>query len=220
VRLLLESAALPTLSAAAEARSIDGVFVSPRALDRDAFGIEALDQVTAVLRRVPLPMYVVAGAVVADDLLQVGRDYARLADEVTVVLPCVEDGLAALRRLASDGVRTAASFVVTPAQALLAIKAGARAVVLAADVLDEAGHDPEPLVRETVAMVQRAGLAADVLVAAADRPRVVAVALAAGADAAVCDPETLRALGAHPLTDRALDRMLGELSRRPRPRLA
>jgi transaldolase len=220
VRLLLESASLATLPAAVEARLIDGAFVSPAALDRDAFGIEPVDQVAAVLRRVSVPVYAVAGAVVADDLYALGRDLARLDDSLTVVLPCVEDGLAALRQLAADGVRTAAAFVVTPAQALLAVKSGASAVVLAADVLAGAGHDAAPVIADTAALFARHGLPADLLVATGGQPRLAAEALAQGADAAIVHPDTLAALRSHPLTDRALDQMLGELSRRPRPRLA
>jgi hypothetical protein len=41
----------------------------------------------------------------------------------------------------------------------------------------------------------------------------------AGADGITLSVSALRALAQHPLTDRALDQMLGELSRRPRPRL-
>lgn len=220
MKLLLESASLAALPAAVDARVIDGAFVSPSALDRDAYGIEPLDQVAAVLRRVAVPVYAVAGAVVADDLYALGRELAKLDDRLTVVLPCVEDGLSALRQLASDGVRTAAAFVVTPAQALLAVKSGASAVVLAADVLAGAGHEAAPVIADTMALFTRHGLPADLLVATGGQPRLAAEALAVGADAAIVDAATLAALHAHPLTDRALDQMLGELSRRPRPRLA
>jgi transaldolase len=47
-----------------------------------------------------------------------------------------------------------------------------------------------------------------------------AACAAAGADVAIVTPAVLRALLQHPLTDRGLDRFLGDISRRPKPRRA
>lgn len=218
MRIFLESASLTTLNTARDARVIDGAFVTPGALDRDAFGIDTTDQIAAIARRITAPVYAMAGAVVAEDLYTLGRDLAKLGEDVTVVLPCVEDGLQALRRLATEGVRTAAAFAVTPAQALLAAKSGATAVCIALETLDRAGHDAAGVVADTVALFERHALAADVIAVAGEQPRLAAAAMLAGADAIAVTPETLVALGQHPLTDRALDQMLGELSRRPRVR--
>jgi transaldolase len=218
VRILLESASLAELVAAREAGVIDGAYVTPGALDRDAFGVDAHERITAIARQLTAPVYAIAGAVVAEDLYTVGRELGRVGEDLTVVLPCVEDGLVALRRLATEGVRTAAAFVVTPAQAVLATKRGATAVCVAMETLDRAGHDAAGAVADTVALFARHAVAADVIAIAGDHPRLAAAALAVGADAIAVTPDALQALGQHPLTDRAVDQMLGELSRRPRTR--
>jgi transaldolase len=218
VRILLESASIAELVAARAAGTIDGAYVTPGALDRDAFGVDMQERIAAVARQLTAPVYAIAGAVVADDLYAIGRDLQRVGEDLTVVLPCVEDGLLALRRLATEGIRTAAAFVVTPAQAVLAAKSGATAVCLALEAVDRAGHDATRVVAETAALFERYAIGADVIAVAGDQPRLAAAAMAAGADAVAVSPDTLRALGQHPLTDRAVDQMLGELSRRPRMR--
>ncbi len=218
MKLLLESASVSTITAALATRTVDGAFVSAAALDRDAFGVDPGEHIATLARHVSPPLYATVAAVVSDELYRLGRDVARAVDDVILVLPCVEDGLHALRQLSTEGVRTAASLVTTPMQALLAAKSGAQAVCLALEALDHAGHDATAVVHDTAALFQRHGVAADVIAVATDSPRLAAEAMLAGADAIVVSPATHRALLQHPLTDRALDQLLSDLSRRPRPK--
>jgi transaldolase len=218
MKLLLESAALDSIRWALDARLADGVFVTPAALDADAFGIEPADQVEAIGRIATASVLVAVGAVTADDLHRQGRDLAKIGDHVVVALPFVEDGIVAMKRLSLEGVRFAATFVVTSAQALLAAKVGAAQVCISIDELDAHGHDPSVVLRETRALFDRHGIESDVVAVASGSVRLVSAAFVAGADAVAVRPATLRALTQHPLTDRALDQMLGELVRRPRQR--
>jgi transaldolase len=217
MKIFLESAALDTIRWALDAHLADGVFVTPGVLDTDAFGMEPAAQVESISRMGNTPILVTVGAVAADDLHRQGRELAKVADQVVVALPFVEDGITALRKLATEGIRTAATFVVTPAQALLAAKVGAAHVCVAIDHLDAHGHDSSVMLRETRALFDRNGIECDVVAIAAKSARLVTTAFVAGADAVALTGDTLRALIQHPLTDRALDQLLGELSRRPRP---
>jgi transaldolase len=220
VKLLLDTAALDAIRWALDAKLADGVFVTPAALDADAFGIEPVAQLENISRIANATLIVTAGAVSADDLHRVGRDYAKVGDHVVVAVPFVEDGILALRRLATEGIRTAATFVVTPAQAILAAKAGAAYVCVSIDQLDAHGHDPAVVLRETRGLFDRHGVECDVVAIATGAARLATTAFVAGADTVVVSPATLRALLQHPLTDRSLDQLLSGLSRRPRPRPA
>ncbi len=218
MRILLESASASTITAALATRMVDGAYVSAAALDRDAFGADPAEHLATLAKRLTPPLYATVAAVVTDELYRQGRELARAVDDVIIVLPCVDDGLSALRQLATEGVRTAASLVTTPVQALLAAKSGAHAVCIAVEALDQAGHDATAVVRDAAAVFQRHGVPCDVIAVATDSPRLAAEAVLAGADAVVVSPTTHRALLQHPLTDRALDQLLSDLSRRPRPR--
>jgi transaldolase len=216
MKILLESAALDTIRWALDARLADGVFVTPAALDADAFGMEAAAQVESISRLGNTPILVTVGALAADDLHRQARELAKVADQVVVALPFVEDGIVALRRLATEGIRTAATFVVTPAQALIAAKVGAAHVCVAIDMLEAHGHDSARMLREARALFDRSGIECDLVAVAPSSPRLATTAMAAAADAVVVTSDTLRALVQHPLTDRALDNLLRELSQRPR----
>jgi transaldolase len=218
MKLLLESAALDSIRWALDARLADGVFVTPAALDADAFGIEPAAQVEAVARIATSSLLVTVGAVSADDLHRQARELAKIADHVIVALPFVEDGIIAMKRLSSEGVRVAATFIVTSAQALLAAKVGAAQVCVAVDELDAHGHDPSIVLREARSLFDRHGIESDIVAIAAGSVRLVSTGFLSGADAVALRPAALRALTQHPLTDRAMDQMLGELVRRPRQR--
>jgi transaldolase len=218
VRILLESAALDAIRWALDARLADGVFVTPAALDADAFGIEPHAQVESIARIATSPVIVTVGAVAAADLETQARDLAKISEHVVVALPFVDDGITVMRRLSADGVRLAAMFIVTPAQAVLAAKVGAAHVCVAVSELEAHGHDPSAVLRETRELFDRDGIESDLVAVAATSSRFVTSAFAAGADGVVVTADTLRSLIQHPLTDRAVDRMLGEVSRRPRGR--
>ncbi|MGC7518134.1 transaldolase family protein, partial [Pandoraea pneumonica] len=61
-----------------------------------------------------------AGAIVDE-----GRQLAKLHDRVVVKVPVMKEGLAATRALAAEGIRVNMTLVFSPAQVLLAAKAGA-----------------------------------------------------------------------------------------------
>jgi len=214
--VFLASAALDAIRWAVDSHLADGVFVTPAILDTDAFGVAPAAQVESITRVADVPVLVVVGAVAADDLRAQATEFAKVSEEVVVALPFVEDGIAAMTALAGSGVRVAATFVVTPAQAMLAAKVGAVYVCIATDALDAHGHDARVVLRETRALFDRGGIECDVLANVSGGSLSVTEALLAGADGVVVSAETLRAIVQHPLTDRELDQMLGDVSRRSR----
>ncbi len=216
MRILLESAALDAIRWGFTARLADGVFVTPSALDTDAFGIDPVAQVESISRLATAPIIVAVGAVTADDLHRKGRELAKISDQVIVALPFVEDGVDAMTKLATEGVRMAATFIVTPAQALLAARVGVGHVCISFGDLESHGQDPTLVIRQTRALFDQHGVECDIAAVQANSSRAMTEALAAGADTVCVTPGTLRSAMQHPLTDRALDQLLGELSRRPR----
>lgn len=218
MKILIQSAALDSIRWALEAGFADGVFVTPAVLDRDAFGVDLPVQVEMISRLGSGHVFVTVGAVAADDVQRDGRELSRIADNVVITVPFVEDGATALRRLASDGIRTAATYIVSPAQAVLAAKAGAEYVCVAVDQLEAHGHDASHVLREIRLLFDRHGVECDLIAVVSDSARLVTASLIDGADAVAVAAPTLRALAQHPLTDLSLDHLLAEISRRPRTR--
>lgn len=144
MKLLIAGTSLDDVRWAASAGLADGVYTTPAGLGDEA---DPRDHVIALARASGAPVHVSIHAVVAADAYREAREIARLHDQLVVHLPLIEDVVATMHRLRGDGVRVAASFVLTPAQALLAARAGASAVVTPLPAVVEAGLQPDVVLR-------------------------------------------------------------------------
>ena len=219
MKIFLGSAVLSEVAWAADAGLADGVMTTPAQL-HDEGGADIRGLVQDLCRASAGPVVVSVESIRSDDMYRDGRELARLSDQVLVEVPLVEDGVTAIRRLSSDGVRVSASLVYSPAQAMLAAKAGATSVSCALQQLDAEGHYGLQVVEEIRAVFDAGGMECDVLAATATSASEFTRCVLAGADGVVLTTDTLRALLVHPLTDRGVDRFLNTLSRLPKGRLS
>ena len=91
-------------------------------------------------------------------------------------------------------------------------------VTISVDALEAVGQSGESAVREMRAAFDHGKSECDIAAAGPASATSFAACAAAGADVAIVTPAVLRSLLQHPLTDRGLDRFLGDISRRPKPR--
>lgn len=218
MRLYLASVALDDVRWAFAAGLIDGIVATPAVIASQMPNADPRELVQELSEAVPLPVIASVRAVNRDELYKGARELSRLAEQVVVAVPLVEDALPAIKRLHAEGVRVAATLVHNAAQAVLAAKSGASMVTFAVDAAAHVGEDPSLAIRETRAAFDRFGTECDIVAAGPASSRAFTDAVIAGADGAVVTIDVLKALLQHPLTDRGFDRFLGEISRRPKPR--
>jgi transaldolase len=142
-----------------------------------------------------------------------GRQLARVADNIVVKVPLIEDGLIATRRLAADGIKVNVTLAFSSVQCLLAAKAGATYVSPFLGRLDDIGHDAIEIIRETRIIFDNFHLETEILAASIRHPRHVAEVAMVGADVATIPTDVLKKMLLHPLTDRGLDQFLNDWSK-------
>jgi transaldolase len=142
-----------------------------------------------------------------------GKDLARIADNIVVTVPMIEEGLAAVRRLVADGIVVNVSLVFSAMQALLAARAGASCVVPYVGRLDDIGQDGTEVVRQIRTIFRNYEIETEVLAASLRHPTHALRAALAGADIGTMPAAVLRQLLLHPLTDRGVDQFLNDWSR-------
>ena len=218
MRIYHASVALDEVRWAFAAGLIDGIVATPAVIASQLPNADPRELVQELSSAVPLPIIASVRAVNRDELYKGARELIRLAEQVIVAVPLVEDALPAIKRLSAEGVRVAATLVHNAAQAALAAKAGAAFVTIAVDAAAHVGDDPTLAIAETRVIFDRFGLECEIIAAGPSSSRAFIDAMAAGADGAVVTTDVLKALLQHPLTDRGFDRFLGEISRRPKPR--
>lgn len=219
MRIFLATAQLDDIRWAADNGLADGVATTPAMLAAAAGESDAREHLAELCRASGMPVCVTVGAVNGADIYRDGKELARIADNVIVQIPLIEDSVAAMRRLSAEGVRVGAMLVFNAAQALLAAKAGAAMVTTPVDQLDAHGLDGIGIVGDIHALFSTNGAECDVMAAQVTNATQFAGCALAGADAVSVSPAVLRALLLHPLTDRGVDQFLNDLAKRPKARL-
>jgi transaldolase len=218
MRIFLATTSLDDIRWATNAGLIDGVVATPTIIATELPNADARDVLADIARATSLPICASVAAISAADIYKGARDLARITEHLIVAVPFIEDAVPAIRKLANDGVRVAATLVYSAAQGILAAKAGASMVTVAIDSLESVGQDGGAVMRDLRAAFDYSGSECDVAAAGPTSAASFSACAAAGADVAIVTSAVLRGLLQHPLTDRGLDRFLGDISRRPKPR--
>ncbi|HLA90301.1 MAG TPA: transaldolase family protein [Gemmatimonadaceae bacterium] len=218
MRIFLATTSLDDIRWASDAALIDGVVATPTIIASELPNADARDVIAEIARATRLDVCASVPAVGAADIYKGARDLAKTVDHLIVAVPFIEDAVPAIRRLANDGVRVAATLVHSAAQGILAAKAGATMVTVAIDALEAVGQDGPRVIAELRAAFDESDTECDVAAAGPSSASSFAACAVAGANVAIVTPTVLKGLMQHPLTDRGLDRFLRDVSRRPKPR--
>ena len=213
MKIYLDTAKLDDIRWAAGAGLIDGVTTNPSLLAKVAGDADPRDLLVEICGAVEGPVSAEVVSLAADAMYAEGKELARLAENIVVKIPMIEDGLAAVRRLAADGIPVNVTLVFSAVQALLAAKAGAAYVSPFVGRLDDAGHDGMEVVRQIRTIFTNYDLETELLAASLRHPLHVLGAALARADIGTMPTAVLRQLMLHPLTDRGLDQFLNDWSK-------
>jgi transaldolase len=216
MNIFLESVSIEEIRNASAAGFADGVIFSETEYAERNPGDDARETIAEIAKEFAIPVCVEVGAISSDDLYYAAHDLAKISDHVVVQLPLVEDALPAMHRLNAEGVGVCATYVFNGAQAVLASKAGASMVRISLHDLDAQGQTSTDAVTEIRSLLAVSECECDVMVASPRTTTQFTECVAAGAQIVCVEPEVLRSLLLHPLTDRGLDRFLSSLSKRPR----
>jgi transaldolase len=188
---------------------LDGVTTNPSLVAKT--GRPFLDVVREICDVVPGPVSAEVTATDHATMLAEGRKLAALAPNIAVKVPLTPDGLKTCRALRDAGTMVNVTLCFSPAQALLAAKAGATFVSPFVGRLDDIGGDGMALIAEIMAIYESyPELDTEVLVASIRHPMHVVEAAKMGAHVATMPPNVLRQLFQHPLTDKGLAAFLAD----------
>jgi transaldolase len=213
MKLFLDTAELSDIRWASQAGLIDGVTTNPTLLSKSAGDVDPADVFKEICSLVDGPVSAEVVAVDAEGMYEEGRELAKIAENIIIKIPMLEDGMVATRRLVAEGVKVNVTLAFSSVQCLLAAKAGATYVSPFLGRIDDIGHDAMEVVRETRVIFDNYGYETEILAASIRHPRHVAEAALVGADVATVPTAVLKKLLLHPLTDRGLDQFLNDWSK-------
>jgi len=206
VKFFLDTANLEELKKGASWGIVDGVTTNPTLIAKEGRPIE--DQIRLICDIVDGDISAEVVSTEAGQMVREGRELARLHRNVVVKCPLTRDGITATSKLSREGIRVNVTLCFSPAQALLAAKAGAYIVSPFVGRLDDIGWTGMELIRSITQMYKNHGFQTQVLAASLRTPNHVIDSALAGSHIATAPFKVFDSLFSHPLTDKGLDQFL------------
>jgi transaldolase len=209
MKFFIDTADIAEIRDLASTGLVDGVTTNPSLVHKA--GRDFFDVVKEICAVVPGPVSAEVTAVEHEKMLAEGRKLAKLADNICVKVPLTFDGLKTCKKLRSEGIKVNVTLCFSPAQAILAAKAGATFVSPFVGRLDDIGADGMGLIADIVQIFNAYdSIDTEVLVASVRHPVHVIQAAKMGADVATVPPAVMRQMIQHPLTDKGLAAFLAD----------
>ncbi|MEQ8173793.1 MAG: fructose-6-phosphate aldolase [Syntrophomonadaceae bacterium] len=137
-----------------------------------------------------------------------GKALAAIHPNVVVKIPMTEEGLRAIRTLYEAGVNTNATLIFSPAQALLAARAGARYVSPFIGRVDDISNDGLTLLHDIMVIFDQFALETEVIAASIRHPMHAVESAKMGAHIATIPYGVIKQMVRHPLTDAGIDKFM------------
>ncbi|HOK55479.1 MAG TPA: fructose-6-phosphate aldolase [Armatimonadota bacterium] len=193
---------------------VDGVTTNPTLVAKE--GRDFKETILEICNIVNGP---VSAEVVSLDTEGMVKEALEISDwhpNIVIKIPMTKDGMAAVRRLTKEGIKTNVTLVFSASQALIAAKAGATYISVFVGRLDDAGHNGLDVVFDTVQMIDNYDFDSEVIVASVRHPLHVVKSAQMGAHIATVPFPVLDSMFKHPMTDIGIERFLKDWEKVPK----
>lgn len=214
MKFFIDTANITEISKAWELGLIDGVTTNPSLIAKEGREPRALLKEICSIVDGPVSAEVVG--LKAEDMISEARSLSEIHENIVVKIPMIEEGIKAVKKLSSFGIRTNVTLVFSPAQALIAAKAGASFVSPFVGRLDDISHVGMDLVGDIIDIYENYAFETEVIVASVRNPLHVLDAARMGAHVATIPYSVIIHLMKHPLTDIGLEKFLKDWEKVPK----
>lgn len=209
MKFFVDTADVAEIRSLAGTGLVDGVTTNPSLIAKS--GRKIAEVIAEICSITPGPVSAEVTATEFEPMLAEGRYLRGIASNVAVKVPLTEAGLRTCRALSEEGTQVNVTLCFSPAQALLAAKAGATFISPFVGRLDDIATDGMRLIADIVQIYRNyPNLKTEVLVASIRHPIHLVESAKLGAHVATLPPAVIRQLLKHPLTDSGLAAFLAD----------
>ena len=208
MKIFVDSANIQEIERFERLGVVDGVTTNPSLLAKEKS--DPALQTERIVKIVKGPVSVEVVATDFEGIVAQGRKIAGMGSNVVVKIPMISEGIRAVSLLSRAGIMTNVTLIFSPAQALLAAKAGATYVSPFVGRLDDIGERGLDLVRDIVLILRNYQMKTKVLAASIRNVSQVVECARLGADVVTLPPEVIDKMFMHSLTDAGLRRFLAD----------
>lgn len=212
MKFFIDTANLNEIKEAYDLGVLDGVTTNPSLMAKE--GIKGNDNVRAHYKAIcNIVDNNVSAEVIATDfenIIKEGKELAKIDDKIVVKVPMIKDGVKAIKKFTSEGIRTNCTLVFSAGQGILAAKAGASYVSPFIGRLDDIGHDGMDLIAQLRIIYDNYAFDTEILAASVRHAVHLLQCAEIGADVVTCPLNVITGLLKHPLTDAGLEKFLAD----------
>jgi transaldolase len=212
MKFFIDTANLAEIREAYDLGVLDGVTTNPSLMAKE--GIKGQDNILAHYKAIcDIVDDNVSAEVIATDfdgIMKEGKALAKIDDKIVVKVPMIKDGVKAIKKFTSEGIRTNCTLVFSPGQAILAAKAGASYVSPFIGRLDDIAQDGLDFIAQLRQIYDNYGFDTEILAASIRHTMHLVQCAEIGADVATCPLNVIMSLLKHPLTDSGLEKFLAD----------
>ncbi len=212
MKFFIDTANLNEIKEAYDLGVLDGVTTNPSLMAKE--GIKGADNIKAHYKAIcNIVDNNVSAEVIATDyetMLKEGHELAKIDDKIVVKVPMIKDGVKAIKKFSSEGIRTNCTLVFSAGQAILAAKAGASYVSPFIGRLDDISQDGLGLISQIRLIYDNYGFDTEILSASVRHTMHLIQCAEIGSDVVTCPLNVITALLNHPLTDSGLAKFLAD----------
>ena len=208
MKLFIDTANTDEIRRANELGVICGVTTNPSLVAKEGKKFE--DVIAEIVTIVDGP---ISAEVVADDAAGMVREAEALSGihpNIVIKIPITEEGLKAVRLLSQKGIHTNVTLIFSPAQALLAAKAGATYVSPFIGRLDDISDNGMMVIDEIATIFKLHGISTEIIAASIRGPQDVTDAAKLGAHIATVPYKVIMQMLKHPLTDIGIQKFMDD----------
>ncbi len=211
MKFFLDTANLDELKRATKWGIIDGVTTNPSLIAKEGVPIE--EQLRRICELTDGDVSAPATSTTAKEIISEARRLSRIHKNIVVKVAVTQEGISAVSALSKEGIRTNVTLCFSPAQALLAAKAGAYFVSPFMARLDDMGGSGVQLIEDIAVVYSNFGFKTQILTASIRNPQQLIQAAKAGAHIATMPYKLIETLFQHPLTDRGIEQFQTDYNR-------
>ena len=208
MKLFIDTANVEEIKAANDLGVICGVTTNPSLIAKEGRDFKTvIDEITQIVDG-PISAEVIS--LEADKMVEEAIPLAEMNKNIVIKIPITLEGLKAVKKLSSLGIKTNVTLIFSAQQALLAARAGASYVSPFLGRLDDIGVNAMELIEDIVTIFNKHDIKTEIIAASVRNPHHVTECAKLGAHIATVPYSVITKMVEHELTDKGIEKFLSD----------
>ena len=206
MKIFIDTANVEEIKAANDLGVVCGVTTNPSLIAKDGRVFEeVVREITSIVDG-PISAEVIS--LESEKMVSEAKELAKIHKNIVIKIPMTAEGLKAVKQLSALGIKTNVTLIFSPAQALLAARAGASYVSPFIGRLNDISANGNSLIEAIADIFAIHDIDTEIIAASIRSPEDAVDAARAGAHIATIPYKVICQMISHPLTDAGIERFL------------